>query len=193
MEGDGMSYLPMVLGKRYKSVGRNVRISPLASMYGTEFIEIGDNVRIDDFCIISSKEEGIKIGNHIHIGAHTTIVGDSRIVLEDFSQIAHRCAILSSTDDFSGSYAVGPQMPFDARKVWTAPVTIKRHAVLGINTVIMPGVTVGENAATGAFTFVEKDIPDGVLHIGIPDRYYRDRLPKKLTDQDYIDQMDWYK
>jgi acetyltransferase-like isoleucine patch superfamily enzyme len=34
----------------------------------------------------------------------------------------------------------------------------------------MPGVTVGENTIIGAFTFVNKDIPDNVTAVGVPAR-----------------------
>lgn len=43
-------------------VGNNVKISRKSSIYGYN-IEIGDNVRIDDFCILSGK---IRLGNYIH-------------------------------------------------------------------------------------------------------------------------------
>ena len=55
-----------------KQVGQNVSISKLASFYGTENIAIGNNVRIDDFCILSGR---IKIGNYIHVAAGCYLYG----------------------------------------------------------------------------------------------------------------------
>ena len=49
---------------RFKSLGENVLISKKASIYSPEKIIIGNNVRIDDFCILSGN---IQIGNHVHI------------------------------------------------------------------------------------------------------------------------------
>ena len=49
----------------FKSIGENVLISDKASIYGVKNIEVGSNVRIDDFCIISAGEGGIKIGNYV--------------------------------------------------------------------------------------------------------------------------------
>jgi len=47
--------------------GRNVLISRKVSFYYPEKIEIGNNVRIDDFCILSGH---IVMGNYIHIAAY---------------------------------------------------------------------------------------------------------------------------
>lgn len=52
-------------------VGKNVKISRKSSIYGYN-IEIGDNVRIDDFCILSGK---IRLGNYIHIAAYSALYG----------------------------------------------------------------------------------------------------------------------
>jgi galactoside O-acetyltransferase len=49
----------------FASVGNNVFISTKASFYGTSKIHIGNNVRIDDFCVISAGEGGVYIGNYI--------------------------------------------------------------------------------------------------------------------------------
>ena len=50
----------------FKSIGTNVLISKKASFYSPEEISIGNNVRIDDFCILSGK---ITLGSNIHISA----------------------------------------------------------------------------------------------------------------------------
>lgn len=51
-----------------KKYGRNVKISRHASIYGAQNISIGDNVRIDDFCILSGH---IELGSYIHIAAYS--------------------------------------------------------------------------------------------------------------------------
>ena len=47
----------------FKSLGKNVKVSDKASIYNYDQIEIGDNSRIDDFCILSGN---IKIGKYCH-------------------------------------------------------------------------------------------------------------------------------
>lgn len=95
-------------GIKFRSFGKGCQISPFARFYNPENIEIGDNVRIDDFCILSADEFGIKIGSHIHIGCHITLLGKEQIILDDYSGLSSRVSIFSSTDDFSGNFLVGP-------------------------------------------------------------------------------------
>ena len=52
-------------------------------------------------------------------------------------------------------------------------VTIKRNARICAQSLIMPGVTIGENSIVGAFSFVTKDIPDNATAFGIPAKVIR--------------------
>ena len=63
----------------FKSVGKNVLISDKSTIYNAKNIEIGDNVRIDDFCVISAGEGGIKIGNNVHIAVFCSLIGNGLI------------------------------------------------------------------------------------------------------------------
>lgn len=56
----------------FKSVGNEVYISRFAKFYSPEKMEIGSNVRIDDFCLLSGK---IVLGNYIHISAYSALYG----------------------------------------------------------------------------------------------------------------------
>ena len=71
----------------FKSVGNNALVSDKSSFYNTGNISIGNNVRIDDFCVFSAGEDGIEIGNYIHIACYTSIIGKGRIQLEDFCNL----------------------------------------------------------------------------------------------------------
>lgn len=50
----------------------------------------------------------------------------------------------------------------------TGPVTLKKGCRLGNHSVVMPGVTIGENAIVGAFSFVNWDIPANAVAMGVP-------------------------
>lgn len=176
----------------FKSIGKNVTISPKASIYRPEMIEIGDNVRIDDFCIISAGDGGIKIGNFVHIACYVSMIGAGRIELEDFAQVGSKSIIMSSSDDFSGGYLVGPCVPEEYRNVNNSPVTLKMGAVLGAMVIVLPGVTIGYNTAVGAMSLVRHDLEENKLYCGNPLRLLKDR-PDNLPKSDYFDQMEWYK
>lgn len=57
----------------FASVGRNVVISDKVSFYNCANISIGNNVRIDDFCVLSAGEGGIVIGNNVHIAVYSSL------------------------------------------------------------------------------------------------------------------------
>ena len=97
-------------------------------------------------------KENLKLGRKVDIGAFTYINAKNGVVIEDFVQIGSHCSIysVSTIDSKEGT------------------VTLKKNCRIGCHTVIMPGVTVGENAVVGAFSFVNKDIPANVVAFGIP-------------------------
>lgn len=79
----------------FKILGDNVLISRKASLYHTEEMEIGSNVRIEDFCVLNGQ---IKIGNNVMICVFCLLDGNSKIVIEDNVTMAARVAIHSGTD-----------------------------------------------------------------------------------------------
>ena len=87
----------------FKAIGENVKISRKTSIYSPERISIGNNVRIDDFCILSGT---ISIGSHIHISAYVALYGAMGIVIEDYSGISPKSVVYSAMDDFSGIYLI---------------------------------------------------------------------------------------
>lgn len=152
----------------FASIGENCRISSKAVFYSPERIHIGDNVRIDDFCLLSAGDGGIEIGSFVHIGCFAYMVGAGKITMKDYSSLSGRCAIYSSTDDFSGEHMINPTVPSEFLGVKHGPVTIGKHAVIGCGSILMIGVTVGDGAAVGAMSFVKRSIPEFEIWAGNP-------------------------
>lgn len=172
-----------MMHSNFKKIGNNVTISPKASIYGAERIEIGDNVRIDDFCILSAGEGGIKIGSNIHIACYSSLIGSGPIMLMDRTQISQRVTILSSTDDFTGAYLVGPCVPKHLTNVRHAEVILSEDTVVGAGSVILPGVIVGQNTAIGAMSLVKHDVPENVIYAGIPAKFKGNRVKRDHIGQ----------
>ncbi|MGC7853682.1 hypothetical protein ACP3W8_12080 [Vibrio anguillarum] len=63
----------MALG--FKSLGNNVKISDKAAIYNAEQIVIGDNSRVDDFCVLSGN---IILGKNVHIAVFCNIAGGEK-------------------------------------------------------------------------------------------------------------------
>jgi acetyltransferase-like isoleucine patch superfamily enzyme len=172
------TYTPEELaGLGLKAFGRDVSISRLASVHGWDRISMGDQVRIDDFAVLTGGA-GIEIGSHVHISAHCALYGGSGITLEDYSGLSPRSLVFSESDDFSGRSLVHPFFPKTPQ--WkpgyvTGRVTLRRFAQTGAGTTILPGVTFGEGAVTGAHTLVTDDLEPWWIYVGTPARKLRER------------------
>ena len=164
-----------------KHVGDNVLISRKCSIYSPDSISIGNNVRIDDFCILSGN---ITIGSNVHISAYSALYGANGIVLEDYTGISPRCTIFSAMDDFGGDYLIGPVHPRQLTNVTGGEVTMKKFSQLGANTIVFPAITIEEGAVTGSLTLVNNDLEPWTINVGIPARKIKMRkkgLLNKLT------------
>lgn len=166
----------------FKKIGKNVLISKKCSIYGDE-IKIGNNVRIDDFCILSGN---IEIGNYVHISAYCALYGKSKIKIGNYSGLSPRSTIFSASDDFSGNYMVGPMVPIKLTNVISGPVILEDYVQLGSNTIVMPNLIIGQGAITGAFTFVNKNIDNWTMNAGIPSKILKKRSKKILDLKDWI-------
>ncbi|MCU7539522.1 acyltransferase [Riemerella anatipestifer] len=147
-----------------KSFGENVLISRKVSLYGRD-IEIGSNVRIDDYCILSGK---IKLGSYIHIGAYCALYGAFGIEMEDFTGLSPRCTVFSATDDFGGNFLISPMTKKEHTRVSGGLVKIRRYSQIGAACVIMPDVEIAEGTAVGAMSLINKNTEDWSVYVGVP-------------------------
>lgn len=148
-----------------KSYGTNVRISRFARLYSPEKISIGDNVRIDDFCILSGN---VTIGSHIHISAYVALYGSMGIELEDYTGISPMTTVYSAMDDFGGDYLIGPIHPSHKTNVTGGMVTLKRYSQIGTHCVVFPDLTVGEGTVVGACSMVKDSLDSWGVYCGVP-------------------------
>lgn len=163
----------------FKGVGKDVLVSRKASFYGIHNISIGNNVRIDDFCILSGK---IEIGNYVHIAAYCALFGgDSGIELYDFSGISSRSVIYAESDDYTGKAMTNPTVPEDYRLVQGGKVVLEKHALIGTGCTILPGVTIGEGASVGSMSLINKSLDSWGMYVGIPCKFIKCRS-KQLLD-----------
>lgn len=171
-----------------KSYGKNVLISRNAKIYGADKISIGNNVRIDDFCILSGN---IVLGSYIHISAYCALYGGvSGIVMEDFSGVSARCVVYGDSDDFSGAALTNSMVPDEFRNVTGGTVKICRYTQVGTGTTILPDITIGEGCSVGAMSLVNKSLDEWGIYAGIPCKRIKDRkkdlleLEKKLSENE---------
>lgn len=148
-----------------KSYGKDVKISRYARLYSPERIIIGDNVRVDDFCILSGD---ITLGSHIHISAYVALYGSMGIELEDYTGISPMTTVYSAMDDFGGDYLIGPIHPKEKTNVTGGKVLIKKFVQIGTHCVVFPNLTIGEGSVVGACSMVKKSLHSWGIYYGKP-------------------------
>lgn len=116
-----------------------------------EYPEIEDG-KLTKYNWVVQHKDNLSLGYKTDIGAFTYINAKHKVTIEDYVQIGSHCSIysISTIDNKTGT------------------VTLKKNCRIGSHSVIMPGVTVGENAVVGAFSFVNADIPDDAIAVGVP-------------------------
>jgi galactoside O-acetyltransferase len=162
-----------VLKMNFASVGTNVLISTRASIYNANLISIGDNSRVDDFCLISGK---VTIGRNVHFAAYSNVAGgEEGITFGDFSGLAYGCQVFSQSDDYSGTTLTNPTVPSEFKSVLKKSVKISKHVIIGTNAIVFPGVTIAEGCSIAAMSLVNKDTEEWGVYAGIPARRVKER------------------
>jgi galactoside O-acetyltransferase len=157
----------------FKKLGKNVQISEKASIYNCDQIEVGDNSRIDDFCVLSGN---ISIGRNVHLAVFCNVAGGEKgVTLSDFSGLAYGCHVFSQSDDYSGRSLTNPTVPDAYKKETKAPVFIGRHVIVGACTIVLPGVIIAEGTSVGAMSMVTKSTLEWSVYFGIPAKKIKNR------------------
>jgi acetyltransferase-like isoleucine patch superfamily enzyme len=176
---------PRLLG----SCGRNVVFGQNVVLRHPHKIHLGDNVLIDDNCLIDAKGEsnaGIRIGNGVFVGRNTILsCKNGDIELADGANIGFNCEIFSASRVRVGAgvlmaaygYVIGGDHDFsdpsksvlDQTRV-SAGVTIGDGVWMGAGAKVLDGVTIGNDSVIGAAAVVREDVPARAVAVGIPAR-----------------------
>ena len=181
-----------LIGMGFQSLGSNCLIDTRAAIYGADTISLGNNVRVDAFSIISSQGGRVQIENNIHLAHGVLIYGRGGVLLSSGSGLAAGVKLISASDDYSGGFFTNPTMPEEFRAVKSAPVALMEHAVVGMNSVILPGTTLGFGAAAGALTLVSGTVKDCQVVLGNPMRVVGERNRETLLAKhsEYLSQFE---
>ncbi len=111
--------------------------------------------------------KNLTLGYKTDIGAFTYINAQHGVEIRDYVQVGSHCSIysISTIDDKKGR------------------VLLKKNCKIGSHSVVMPGVTIGENTVVGAHSFVNCDIPENVVAAGVPAKVIKQLKDEKKTDE----------
>ena len=183
-------YTPEALEKmHFKFIGKNVKISDKASIYNCDQIEIGDNSRIDDFCVISGK---IKIGKNVHITPMCLVAGGEKgIIFEDFTTIAYGVKIFTQSDDYSGKTMTNSTIPTKFKNEFKKEIVIQKYSIVGAGSSILPGVVLAEGTSVGAMSLIRSNTESWSIYVGSPAKRLKNRCKDLLAlEKQYLNELD---
>ena len=176
---------PALLG----ACGRNVIFGQNVVLRHPAKIRIGDNVVIDDNCLLDAKGEsnqGITIGSGVFIGRNSILsCKNGDIQIEDGANIGFNCELFSASGVSVGKdtliaaycYLIGgdhdasdPSAPVLAQGRTSKGVAVGAGAWLGAGAKILDGVTIGDGAVVGAGAVVREAVPARSIAVGVPAR-----------------------
>lgn len=167
---------------KLKKMGQNIFIDTCAIIWSPQNVSIGKNCHIDIGAVIEGGTERkgrIDIGDHIHLSSDTLISGRGGLHIGNNTGISAGCRIYSASNyhtDSKGRYSyVSAASKEEHQYVVEKPVWIGKEAFIGLNSVILPGVTIGDGAIVGACSLVTGDIPPYTIAVGIPAKVVKKR------------------
>lgn len=162
----------------FKRLGKNVKISEKASIYNPELIEVGDNSRVDDFCVLSGK---LVIGKYCHITPMCLVAGGAPgIYFSDFCTLAYGVKVFAQSDDYSGLTLTNSLIPAKYKLEKRKAVSLGRHVIIGAGSVVFPGVSIAEGCAVGAMSLVNRGTKPWGVYVGNPARRVKERKQDML-------------
>lgn len=120
----------------------------------------------------------IELDDFVHIGPHALIDGRGGIKIGKGTIIAPKVTIYSANHNYDSDLEA---LPFD-NKIIAKAVVIGRYVWIGGNSIILPGVTIGQGAIIAAGSVVTKDVPEGALVGGNPARVLKIRDMQKFRE-----------
>lgn len=133
--------------------------------------------RISFFCPSNSirikchKWRGVKIGKNVYIGIQCSIDNayPEYVYIEDNVSIAAECLIIAHSNPYMHFQYVTPAS--------VEPVIIKNGAWICVRSIVLQGVTVGENSIISAGSLVSSDVPTRSVVSGNPAKIIAENLP----------------
>jgi putative colanic acid biosynthesis acetyltransferase WcaF len=103
--------------------------------------------------------------NRACLGEYTNAYSLGKIKILEGATIAQEAYLCTGTHDFND-----PSL-----QLITKPITIGKNAFIGARAMILPGVSIGNQAIVGAMSVVPKDVPDHQIVAGNPAKKIRER------------------
>jgi len=168
-----------------------------------DLIHIGENTHIDRWVTLAAGEQ--RIGNHcikyklnprfkyelgvihidkdVHIAPYSYLLGGGGIQIGSRCGIAARSIIFSVSQHYSNLnnpndkkyYYLSNRVPDRNQSIIIGPIVLENNVAVGTNSVIFPGITIGENSWVGVLSCVTRNIPPNIVVMGCPARMLKSK------------------
>lgn len=169
-------YGDVSLWKVFRKFFGNIRLKFLEGMLDWSILEPIEPRKLRPFIL---RRMGCKVGKGCFIGDYVRVDTShtDMITVEDNVSIASGSRLLCHQRDFS-DFCVGD----DYMKLGyvVKPIVLKKGCLVGMESFVMPGVTIGEGAIVGAGSLVTKDIPAWTIAAGRPAKVLK-QIPQRET------------
>jgi acetyltransferase-like isoleucine patch superfamily enzyme len=175
---------PSLLGE----VGKNVIFGRNITLRHPHKIFIGDNVIIDDNCVLDAKghdQSSIRLGEGVFIGRNSTIYcKNGSIEIGSRTNVGPNCQMFSARQltigqgtliaaytyiMSGGRYDYRAALPLAEQSSYSdGPTAIGKDCWIGAKSVILDNVSIGDHAVVGAGAVVTKDVPNQAIAMGVP-------------------------
>jgi galactoside O-acetyltransferase len=149
--------------------GNNVFIGHNVVFTNPKNVHLGDNVRIDPFCLITT---ALEVGEYAQICSHAVLGGGAqhKITLGKWNFIGYGSKLFCASEDYSGDF--GPVNEF-----WG-------NSGIASDVVVLPGVTFPEGCTIGASSFVysKSELNEWSVYIGNPLKFHKPRNKENVIN-----------
>jgi len=149
-----------------KRAGSGLRVGTGALFSHPETFELGDGVFVGEYAVLQGRFDGrCVVGDHAWLGPQAYF--DARdLVIEEYVGWGPGAKVLGSMHT-----GVPHDIPIIATDLEIKPVRISAWADIGVNAVILPGVSVGKGAIVGAGAVVVADVQPFSVVAGVPAKF----------------------
>ena len=155
----------------FAGVGSNVIFEPGAMVFHPEHIMLGNNVYVGHYAILKGYYKNrMVIGDNVWIGQHCFLHSAGGLSIGNNVGIGPGVRITTARH-----IERGREFPILFAELSLAPVVLKDECNIGVNSVILSGVTIGRGSQIGAGAVVVEDVPDYAVVTGVPARVQRFR------------------
>ena len=131
------------------------------------FAEIGDDCYIEPAFHANWGGKNVHFGNGVYANFNLTMVDDCDIFVGNNVMFGPNVTVSA------GTHPIHPELR-SKQAQYNIPIHIGNNVWIGANSVILPGVNIGDNSVIGAGSIVTKDIPSNVVAVGNPCRVLRE-------------------